>query len=183
MEKRDEIAKFLMSDARKNGQNPEIILKSLSVKKGMTLADLGCGPGFFTIPLAELTGETGLVYAVDSDPTMLHYLRENIFRSNFGHIIKIISGDVSHTDIPAKSVEIAFFANMLHDIEDRKAFFEEVKRICKPTADVVDVDWKKTQTERGPPLNIRLNEEDATHILIENGFTVISKIDAGPTHL
>jgi len=54
-----------MSDARK--KNPETILKSLGVKKGMTLVDLCSGLGFFTIPMAETTGETGRVYAVDSD--------------------------------------------------------------------------------------------------------------------
>jgi ubiquinone/menaquinone biosynthesis C-methylase UbiE len=141
MEKRDEIAKYLMSDARKKRQNPEIILNSLSVKKGMTLADLGCGLGFFTIPLAELTGETGLVYVVDSDPTMLSHLRDNIAKSGVHrNIIKIINSDVTETGIPKNSVDIAFFANMLHDIYDKTAFFEEIKRICKPTASVIDVD-------------------------------------------
>jgi ubiquinone/menaquinone biosynthesis C-methylase UbiE len=180
---RDELAKFLMSDTRRKGQNPQVILNGLGIKKGMTLADLGSGPGFFTIPMAEMTGNTGRVYAIDSDSTMLNYLRENIAKSDVdSYVIKIINGDVTHTGIPEKSVDVAFFANMLHDIGDKKAFFEEVKRICKPTAVVVDIDWKKIQTERGPPLSIRLTEEESTCLLFENGFGVIKQIDLEPTH-
>jgi ubiquinone/menaquinone biosynthesis C-methylase UbiE len=43
--------------------------------QGMTMADLGSGPGFFTIPMAKVTGENGLVYAVDSNLTMLNALK------------------------------------------------------------------------------------------------------------
>ena len=47
----------------------------------MTIADLGSGPGFFTIPMAQITGEKGLVYAVDSNQKMLNGLKENIAKS------------------------------------------------------------------------------------------------------
>jgi ubiquinone/menaquinone biosynthesis C-methylase UbiE len=97
-------------------------------------------------------------------------------------IIQIITSDVCHKGIPKNSVDVAFFANMLHDLENRNAFFQEIKRICKPTALVVDLDWKKVQTEFGPPLRIRLTEEASKRILSENGFTVIKLIDAGPYH-
>jgi hypothetical protein len=50
--------KFLMSKERKHQHNPETILNEAGAKKGMTMADLGSGPGFFTIPMAQMTGET-----------------------------------------------------------------------------------------------------------------------------
>ena len=183
MENHNDRAKFLMSDARKKWHDPELILKSIGIEKEMTLADLGSGPGFFTIPMAQITGEKGLVYAVDNDSTMLNHLRDNIAKSGVNKdIIKIINSDVCHTGIPKNSVDVAFFANMLHDLENRNAFFQEIKRICKPTALVIDLDWKKVQTEFGPPLRIRLTEEASKRILSENGFTVIKLIDAGPYH-
>ncbi len=175
--------KFLMSEERKQWHNPETILNEAGVTKGMIIADLGSGPGFFTIPMAQMTGEKGLVYAVDSNQTMLNGLKENIAKSEVNpNIIKIVNSDVCHTGIPKESVDLVLFANVLHEVEDKKAFFQEVRRISKPTAYIVDVDWKKIQTEHGPPFKERLSEDEANRVLAENGFSVIKQIDVGPYH-
>jgi ubiquinone/menaquinone biosynthesis C-methylase UbiE len=176
-------AKFLMSEERKQWHNPEIILKYARAMKGMTMADLGSGPGFFTITMAQIAGEKGLVYAVDSNQNMLGSLKENIAKSKVNpRIINIVNGDVCHTGIPKESVDLVLFANVLHEIDDRKAFFREVKRISKLTAYIVDVDWKKIQTEHGPPLESRLSEDEAKQILSESGFAVVKQTNAGPYH-
>jgi len=183
MENHSDRAKFLMSEERKQWHNPETILTCAGATKGMTMADLGSGPGFFTIPMAQMTGEKGLVYAVDSNESMLESLKENISKSEANpRVIKIIKSDVCHTGIPIESVDLVLFANVLHEVDDRKAFFQEVKRISKLTAYIVDVDWKKIQTEHGPPLESRLSEDEAKQILSESGFTVVKQTDAGPYH-
>lgn len=132
MENHSDRAKFLMSEERKLWHNPETILKRADATKGMTMADLGSGPGFFTIPMAQITGEKGLVYAVDSNQNMLDSLKENIAKSGVNpKVIKIVKNDVCHTGIPNESVDLVLFANVLHEVADRKAFFQEVKRISK----------------------------------------------------
>ena len=181
MDAHSDRVKFLMSEERKQWHNPETVLKNVGVAKGMTMADFGSGPGFFTIPMAKATGEKGLVYAVDSNFTMLNALKENITKSGVdSKIVEIINSDVSHTGIPKGSVDIVLFANVLHEVGDRKAFFQEVKRISKPTAHVVNIDWKKIQTEYGPPLRERLSEDEAKQLLSENGFKVIKQTGLGP---
>ncbi len=144
-------AQFMMSTAREQWHDPETVLKYIEIEKGMMLVDLGSGPGFFTIPMAWATGENGIVYAVDNDPIMLEHLQENIAKSGVNsNIIKMVKADVCDTGIPEKSVDVAFFANVLHEVENKRAFLQEIKRICKPTACVIDVDWKKIQTDHGP---------------------------------
>jgi len=183
MEYQSDRAKFLMSEERKQWLNPETVLRNVGVVEGMTIADLGSGPGFFTIPMAQMTGEKGLVYAVDSDESMLESLKENISKSEANpRVIKIIKSDVCHTGIPKESVDLVLFANVLHEVDDRKAFFQEVKRISKCTAHIVDLDWKKVKTEHGPPIESRLSEDEAKRVLSENGFTVIKQANAGPYH-
>jgi ubiquinone/menaquinone biosynthesis C-methylase UbiE len=183
MEHHIDRVKFLMFEERKQWHNPETILNEAGITRGMIIADLGSGPGFFTIPAAQMIGETGLVYAVDSNQTMLNGLKENIAKSEVNpNIIKIVNSDVCHTGIPEESVDLVLFANVLHEVEDRKAFFQEVRRISKPTAYIVDVDWKKVQTEYGPPFKERLSEDEANRVLSESGFTVVKQTDAGPYH-
>ncbi|HUK85742.1 MAG TPA: class I SAM-dependent methyltransferase [Candidatus Acidoferrum sp.] len=183
MENHLDRAKFLMSEERKQWHNPETILKCAGATEGMIMADLGSGPGFFTIPMAQIAGEKGLVYAVDSDQHMMDSLKENVAKSGVNpKVIKIVNSDVCHTGIPKESVDLVLFANVLHEVADRKTFFQEVKRISKLTAYIVDVDWKKIQTEHGPPLKSRLSEDEAKQFLSESGFTVVKQTDAGPYH-
>lgn len=183
MKNSEQRAKYFMSDARKEWHDPQTVLGAIGIMKGMTLADLGSGPGFFTIPMAQMTGENGSVYAVDRDPNMLMHLQENIAKAGVNEkIIKIVNSDVISTGLPKNSIDIVFFANVLHEVSDKTAFFQEVKRICKPTAKVIDVDWKKIKTDHGPPLQERLTEGEAAKLFSENGFTVIKEMDAGPSH-
>jgi ubiquinone/menaquinone biosynthesis C-methylase UbiE len=175
--------KLLLSKERKQQHDPETILKETGVIEGMIIADLGSGPGYFTIPMAQMTGEKGLVYAVDSNQIMLNALKENIAKSQVNpNTIKLVNSDVCNTEIPSESVDLVLFANVLHEVADRKAFFKEVRRICKPTAHIVDVDWKKIPTEHGPPLKIRLSEDAASAVFAENGFCVVKQVDIGPYH-
>ncbi|MDA4123014.1 MAG: class I SAM-dependent methyltransferase [Thaumarchaeota archaeon] len=179
----DDLARMLMSDERREWQDPEAILESAGVAKGMTVADLGCGPGFFTLPVASIVGPSGLVYAIDSSPTMLRHLRRSIKAAGVSkRAFRIIEADVSRTGIPAATVDVALFANVLHDIDDKRSFLEEVRRICRKGAAVVDVDWKKSRTESGPPHRIRLSASEARTILSENGFCVLRPFEAGPFH-
>ena len=159
------------------------IAEAVGVRRGMTVADLACGSGFFTIPLATLVGKDGLVHAVDADPRMLGHLRTNLEKSKVHSTsVKITRAGVSKTGIRARSVDVAIFVDVLHDLNDKEAFLREVKRICKPEAYVADVDWKRTQMDFGPPLDIRLSEAESRRILQENGFTVPKSIDAGQYH-
>ena len=183
MKNSEERARFFMSDARKEWHDPQIVLGAIGIMKGMALADLGSGPGFFTIPMAQMTGDNGSVYAVDRDPNMLKYLQENIARAGVNEkIIKIVNSDVTSTGLSKNSIDTVFFANVLHEVSDKTAFFQEVKRICKPSAKVVDLDWKKIKTDHGPPLQERLTEREAAKLFSENGFTIIKEMNAGLSH-
>lgn len=179
----DGFAHALLSDERRKWQDPYKISKAIGARSGMTVADLACGPGYFTLPLASLVGEGGVVHAVDGSPTMLEHLRERIAASGgAGKTVKVVQADVTDTGIPTGSVDLALFANVLHDLEDRAAFLAEVKRICKPRATIVDIDWKKARTKMGPPFEIRLSEAESRKTLAAGGLRVTRSIDAGPYH-
>ncbi len=167
--------------SRREWQDPEAILRSAGVKIGMTVADLGCGPGFFTLPLASMVGDSGRVFAVDSRPAALEAL-EGVMQPGARTVVKPVQADVSKTGIPSGSVDIAFVSNVLHDIVDRAGFMHEVKRMLKPTGRLVVVDWRRVEMDFGPPLQIRLDEESAKGILEAGGFEVTATLKPGLYH-
>ena len=173
-----------MSSDRKSWQDVEHILNQLSLSGGATVADLACGPGYFTIPLSKRVGTSGTVYAVDRNEVMIRNLKSNLADSAPAtkQNVRVIQSDVCSTSIPANSVDFVIFANVMHDIENKKSFFDEVRKISKSDARIIDIDWHKRETQVGPPLEIRLSENEARKILKENGLIVSHAIDAGPYH-
>lgn len=179
----DEFARALLAHERREWQNPEQIISEIGVKRGMFVADLACGPGFFIVPLAKKVTESGRVYAVDKSKVMLSYLRSTLDRAKINRmIVDVIEADVSETRIPSSKCDVVLFANVLHDIESRSKFLFEVKRIAKKEAKVVDIDWRDTDSEIGPPLEIRLSESKSLEILKSNGLVLDGKVNAGPYH-
>jgi ubiquinone/menaquinone biosynthesis C-methylase UbiE len=182
----EDFAELLMSPERKKWQDPETILNQIGSDEKIDCADLGCGPGFFTLPLALRMGETSTVYAVDQSDVMLEHLVKNLKNSLPEKVVKkvkVIQADVTHTTIPDSSVGFVIFAQLLHDLGDHKAFFDEIKRIATKECKIVDIDWHKRETEEmGPPLEIRLSENESRKILDKNGFRVVHALNAGPHH-
>lgn len=69
-------------------QNPQKILEPY-MREGMTILDLGCGPGFFSIAMAEMVGETGKVIAVDLQEGMLRRLKDKIKGTSIENRVKL----------------------------------------------------------------------------------------------
>jgi ubiquinone/menaquinone biosynthesis C-methylase UbiE len=182
----DGFASLLMSEDRKEWQNPQKILEQIGIEQNTVAADLGCGPGFFTIPLALILGKTGTIYSVDRSATMLNHLTSNLkthVPQDISKNVKVVESGVSHTPIPDRTIELAIFANILHDLDDPNLFFDELKRILKSDSRIVDIDWHKIETaQMGPPMEIRLSENDSRQLIRQNGFHIVHALNAGPYH-
>jgi ubiquinone/menaquinone biosynthesis C-methylase UbiE len=123
-------AGWLASSLRKLLHNPSAILKGL-VREGDTALDLGCGPGFFTLPLARLVGESGRVVAVDLQKEMLEMLRVRAARAGLLQRIRphLCAADVIGYPGPADFV-LAFY--MVHEVPDIARFMAEVRGLLRP---------------------------------------------------
>lgn len=69
-------------------QNPEKILRNY-IYPGMTVLDLGCGTGYFTLEIAKLVGNKGMVVACDVQKGMLDILKRKLQNSEFRERIQV----------------------------------------------------------------------------------------------
>ncbi|WP_040912256.1 class I SAM-dependent methyltransferase [Lentibacillus jeotgali] len=158
----------LMSKKRKAELQPEkIIDEHLNVNKADKVADLGAGPGLFTIPIAKLTESD--VYAVDIEPEMLERLKGNAERENIENI-KLIVSDLENIKLADHSVTRVLNTFVIHEVTDINQAIYEMKRILKPGGYLLLVDWEAVETESGPPLEIRIPSKEMDNLLKENGF-------------
>ncbi|WP_088225048.1 class I SAM-dependent methyltransferase [Desulfosporosinus sp. FKB] len=121
-------------------QNPIKILKPY-LQPGITMLDLGCGPGFFTIPAAEIIGTKGKVIAVDLQEGMLSRLKEKITNIELEKRIKLHKCEESKIGVSEKvDVILAFY--MVHEVPNQENLFKEIKSILKSGGKLLIVEPK-----------------------------------------
>lgn len=166
---------------RRSWFNPEKILEDAGLRSGMVFADVGSGDGFFTILAAEVVGDKGMVYAVDTDPAAIETLKR---KSNMKRLInvKALTAEAEETVFCQGCVDIVFYSIVLHDFRNPVKVLENAKQMLKPSGRLVDLDWKKKRTKQGPPSHIRFSEEKAQQLIESAGFKIESVNDAGQDH-
>lgn len=150
---------------------PEKILSLTGLKEGDTFLDIGAGTGYFAIPAADITGETGRVIAADISPEMLDELKSR-YKSDRGRIEFLLSRE-GGLDLETGIADLAFMAFILHEINDIKSYLKEVHRVLKPGGKFAVVEWEKKEMPKGPPVQERIDSNDAAGIITEQGFSLI----------
>jgi ubiquinone/menaquinone biosynthesis C-methylase UbiE len=166
---------------RRKWQDPEEILSGIGLKEGDTFLDMGCGDGFFTLPAARIVGPGGLVHGLDPDSVALDELREKASREDLGNI-RLQVGRAEELVLCDGCADVVFFGIDLHDFQDQQAVLANALKMLKPTGLLVDLDWKKEPTPIGPPLQIRFSPRQASVMIQDAGFTVVSVEDSGTWH-
>lgn len=110
-------------------QNPKKIL-SPYIEEGMTVLEVGPGPGFFTIDLAKMVGENGRVVAADLQEGMLQILKEKIKGSEIEHRIILHKCEEDKIGVSGK-FDFVFLFYMVHEVPNKEAFFTELESILK----------------------------------------------------
>ncbi|HAQ21238.1 MAG TPA: SAM-dependent methyltransferase [Prolixibacteraceae bacterium] len=133
-----EIAGGLDNSIRRFLQNPEKILKPY-IRKGMTVLDMGCGPGFFTIEIAKMLDGSGKVIAADLQDGMLDIVRRKIKGTDLEPRIELHKCQSETIGVNEKvNFILAFY--MVHEVPDQDKLFQEFKSILNPNGKILIVE-------------------------------------------
>lgn len=144
-----------LDPARAAWQKPDLLVAALGLRRGQVVAEIGSGPGYFTLRLARAVGPSGRVYAVDPEPAMLQALRERLERSGLRNVTPIL-GMGDDPLLPPASCHLALIVNAYHHFADGRALLRQLTRALRPRGRVVNVDWALRETPVGPPLERRV---------------------------
>ena len=115
---------------RRLAHDPARILRPF-VKDGDTALDVGCGPGFFTVPMARLAGPRGLVVAVDIQPGMLEKTRRRAERAGVADRVRLHLADRDRLKLDVRA-DFALVFWMAHEVDDLVPFFRDIRSALKP---------------------------------------------------
>jgi len=156
-----EKAGSLDNKIRKLIQNPNKILAPY-IRNNMTVLDFGCGPGFFTIEIAKMLGQSGKVIATDIQDGMLAKIRQKIKGASLEQNIELLKCS-DRIDITERiDFIIAFY--VIHEVPNQDNLFEELKSILKTNGKILIVEPKfhvskksfETMTKRLENINFEI---------------------------
>ena len=136
------------ASARDRWQMPNEVLSALDLKAGEVVADIGAGPGYFTMRFARAVGPEGKVYAVDIAAPVLEYLKKEALKQSLSNVQAIVSREDDPL-LPPGSVDLAFFCDTVHEISDRPSFYRKVRQSLKKRGRMAVIDSIASDSSEG----------------------------------
>jgi ubiquinone/menaquinone biosynthesis C-methylase UbiE len=121
---------------------PADVIGLLALQPGMTVADIGAGTGYFSIPFAREVGNAGRIFAVDLQPEMLEILGRKLTAADAPANVELIAGSAAQTNLPDRTSDLVFLANVWHELDEHAAVLHESARIRGGAGRIAILDWR-----------------------------------------
>ncbi|MBL4632469.1 MAG: methyltransferase domain-containing protein, partial [Kofleriaceae bacterium] len=150
----DKWAKRFDKKGRKSWQMPKEVIARMKITKGMRVADIGAGTGYFLPHLSAAVGEKGSVVGLDIEKDMVRYMRERAKKEKLGNV----TAEISATDDPGlapSSLDRVLIVNTWHHIADRVGYAKKLAKGLAEGGTVTIVDFTM-EAKHGPKKSHRL---------------------------
>lgn len=169
---------------------PGETLRELGIEPGDSVAEVGCGNGYFALPAARIVGPEP-VYAVEIDEEFLDELTGLAEQQHIENIEPICGDARSLSRQLPEAVDVALMANAFHGVDDTDGLVQQVFDSLRPGGRFVVVNWRDQPREtttiagspRGPPTDLRLTPEETETVVLDAAeFTLKRQVELPPYH-
>jgi len=172
-------APWLTRESREREEGTKLLIETLDVREGDVICDMGCGNGFYTLPLAELAGPEGRVYAVDIQPEMLSLLEERASEAGLANIVPTL-GTLVDPKLPEGEVDLILCVDVYHEMSHPEQMLEAMRDSLAPDGRLVLVEFR-AEDPKVPikPLH-KMSRAQVLKELTANGFELADEFDGLP---
>jgi ubiquinone/menaquinone biosynthesis C-methylase UbiE len=152
--------------------NPLDFFSNIKIHPSAQVLDAGCGVGRYSIELSRLLDDTGLIHAVDGWDEGIESLKNTIRDKGISNINPIKADITKHIPLENDTVDFCLMATVLHDLppEGQDSALREIVRVLKPDGVFALIEFKKIDKGPGPPISIRISEQEAEEKMKKYGF-------------
>lgn len=162
--------------------SPAKILDEVGLAAGMDVIDYGSGAGHWTISAAKKVRPDGRVLAIEDDINLLNLLKSKAELESIGNIdIEELSLESGESKL-AKPSDLVIVSNIFHLIEDKQKFAHKISKLVKTGGKLLFIDWVPKKTLFGPPLELRIGEEDVMRYFSDAGLHFLCTVTTGIEH-
>jgi predicted methyltransferase len=134
-------APWLERREREAEEHPHRALQIIGVERGMIVADVGAGSGYFTERLARLVGGSGRVYATDIQPGMIDRLEQRLARERISNVT-VVLGEPANPKLPVNAIDLVLMVDVYHELQDPRAVLKRLREALKPRGRLVLIEYK-----------------------------------------
>lgn len=172
-------AEWLIRDRREREERCSLMLANLGVKTGMAICDMGCGNGFHTLKLAQMTGANGYVVGVDVQPQMLVLLRKRMEENGIENVIPIL-GSYHNPRLPRASLDLILLVDVYHEFSHPEQMLKAMRESLKPDGVIVLVEYREEDPDVPIKPKHKMSKAQVDKELTANGFTLVKSFDKLP---
>lgn len=158
-----ELAGGLDNRIRRWLQRPDKLLKPY-IRPGMTVLDMGCGPGFFTIEIAHMLKGNGKVIAADLQQGMLDKVEQKVQGTELEPMVELHRCNERQIGLTEKADFILAFY-MVHEVPNKPRFFEELRSLLQPNGTLLIVEPKFHVTKKTFTQMLSVTEKSGLQII------------------
>ncbi|HUP25517.1 MAG TPA: class I SAM-dependent methyltransferase [Thermoanaerobaculia bacterium] len=174
-------ADWLERPDRDREENTSLLLDLLPVAPGNTIADLGCGSGYFARRLASRVGPKGTVLCVDVQPEMLE-IAERLSREEGVQNVRMVRAEASDPRLAEGGVDLILLVDVYHELQQPGPMLEHMRRALAPGGLVALVEYRaEGDTARHIRPEHRMSVEQVLREWLPAGFELEKQIDDLPT--
>jgi demethylmenaquinone methyltransferase/2-methoxy-6-polyprenyl-1,4-benzoquinol methylase len=133
-------------------RDPYKALQAAGLETGQRVLEIGCGPGFFTIPASRIVGEGGSIVALDVNPLAVEHVQKKIDEAGAANA-EVIVADAAQMDLPEQAFDLIFLFGLARPIGSMQAIWAELHRLLKPGGTVSVEGRLRPPTELFQPVN------------------------------
>lgn len=170
---------ILERDERAEYQQLDRVIETLALEGGDRVADIGCGTGYFTVPIAKTVGPEGKVWAIDASQEMLDYLDHRLTAEQLENVeLKKVGRD--DPELPSGGVDMILMVDTYHYIKKRTEYGRKLRAGLAPGGRLVVIDFRPKPLEErpwGPPPEQKMSKEELTADLEKAGLKLVADHD------
>jgi ubiquinone/menaquinone biosynthesis C-methylase UbiE len=145
----------LKDPEREKMLDPEVLWRGFGAEHPLSVIDLGAGTGFFAVRFIPWLGRGGTIWACDTDPGMVAWMREHLSAAQLAKVAPL-EIEENAVGLPDACADLVYLVNVYHELDDAPRMLWELLRLLKPGAPLAVVDWKKESMRHGPPVAHRV---------------------------
>jgi ubiquinone/menaquinone biosynthesis C-methylase UbiE len=167
--------------------DPAMVLNQVGIRAGMTVIDLCCGDGWFTLQIAKIASH---VVAIDIDRTLLDLAKMRLAESGFTNCEFVEGNAYDIAELVPKPADFVFLANAFHGVPERPRLARGVANALKSGGRFAIVNWHARPREgttilgepRGPLTALRITAEATVSAVELAGLKLDRIVELPPYH-
>ncbi|MCA9297681.1 MAG: methyltransferase domain-containing protein [Phycisphaerales bacterium] len=172
-------APWLVRDSREREEDTSTFLEQLDVQEGAVVCDIGCGNGFYALPIATKVGPEGRVIGLDIQPRMLDFLRTRAMEAGIDNVVPHL-GTITDPRLEPDSVDLMIAVDVYHEFSHPEQMMAHLHEALRDDGRFVLLEFRAE--DRAVPIKPlhKMSKAQMVQEMEAHGFVVDATFDDLP---